>query len=101
GIESIAQGTIESFHMYRASWLHPCPQRGADLHGEQSSMLIAMLDRLRQRDHLWDDPGGTPSFACRHPLAIGPLEDAPIAVPSIPEPVQFALMGPLDGGDHG
>ena len=52
-------------------------------------------------DALGDDQARTPSFACQHSLAIGPLQDAPIAVPAIAEPVQFALMGPLDRGGHG
>ncbi len=47
GIESIAQGAIEPFHMHRASWLHACSQSGAGLYREQASMRIAMFDGLR------------------------------------------------------
>jgi Transposase, Mutator family len=43
-IEPIAQGPVESFDMHRASWLYTGSQRGADFHGQQSSVLIAMLD---------------------------------------------------------
>ena len=31
-IEPIAQSPVESFHMHRARWLHPRPERGAGLH---------------------------------------------------------------------
>src|SRR2546423_15457983 len=45
GIEPIAQGPIEPFHVHRASWLQARSQRGTDFDGQQSSMLITMLDR--------------------------------------------------------
>ncbi len=86
--------------MHRASWLHPRPQRGASLHRQQSSVLIAMLDGLRQGDRLWDDPRRMPPFARPHPLAIGSHEDTPIAVPPIAEPVQLAMVSPLDRDGH-
>ena len=60
-------------------------------------MLIAMLNRLRQRDRRRDYPCRASALACQLPLAIGSDEDALVAVPAIAEPVQFALMGPLDG----
>src|SRR5260221_1317291 len=63
-------------------------------------MLIAMLDRLRQHDRRRDYPRRASALACQLPLAIGSDEDALVAVPAIAEPVQFALMGPLDGGGH-
>ncbi len=101
GIEPITQGAVEPFDMHGASWLHPCPQRGAGLYREQSSVLIAMLDGLRQGDRLWNDRRRTPLFAHPHRLSIGPHQDAPIAAPPIAEPVQLALMSPLDRGGHG
>ncbi len=99
-IEPIAQGAVESFDMDRASWLHARPYGGAGLHRQQSSVLIAMLDGFRQRDRLGNDQRRTPPFACQHPLAIGPHEDVLIALPPITEPVQLALVGPLDRGGH-
>jgi hypothetical protein len=99
-IEPIAQRPVKPFHMHRASRLQACSQRGADLHREQASMLIAMLDRLRQCHGLWDDPWRTPSFARGHRLSIRPHKHAPIAVPSITEPVQFAPVGSLHSGGH-
>ena len=45
-IEPITQGTVESFDMHGATWLHPRSSCGADLHRQQSSVLMAMLDRL-------------------------------------------------------
>src|SRR6266699_6449728 len=63
-------------------------------------MFIAMLDRLRQRHRLWDHPRRASTLACQLLLAIGSDEDALVAVPAITEPVQFALMCPLDGGGH-
>ncbi len=100
-IEPITQGAIEPFHMHGPGWLHPSPQRGTDLHREQPSVLITMLDGLRQGERLGDDQPRTSPFARHHRLSVGPLQDAPIAVPAIAEPVQFALMGPLDRGGHG
>src|SRR5713226_54903 len=100
GIEPIPQGAVEPFHMHGASWLHRNPQRGAHLHREEPPMLIAMLDRLHQRDRLWDDQRRTPPFARQHWLSIGSHQDAPIAVPAITEPVQLAPVSPLDGAAH-
>jgi hypothetical protein len=100
GIESIAQRPARPFHMHRPSWLDACSQRGADLYREQASMLIAMLDRLRQRHRLWNDQRRAPAFARPHPLAVGSHQHAPIAMPPITEPVQLALVGPCDRGGH-
>src|SRR6266480_4374972 len=100
GIEPIAQGSVESLDMHGASWLYLRPQHGAGLHRQQSSVLITMLDRLRQGDRLWDDQPRTPAFARQHRLSIGPLAYAPRAVPAIAEAVQFTLVGPLHGGGH-
>ena len=98
--EPITQGSVESFDMHRASCLHPRPQRGADLHRQQPPMFIAMLDRLRQRYCRRDHPCRASALACELPLSIGSDEDALVAVPAITEPVQLALMGPLDRGGH-
>ncbi len=100
GIEPIAQGAVESFDMHRASCLHPPPQRGADLHRQQPPMFIAMLDRLRQRHCRRDHPCRASALACELPLSIGSHEDALVALPAITEPVQLALVGPLDSGSH-
>ncbi len=54
GIEPIAQGTVESFDMHGPGWLDKRPQRGAGLHRQPSSVLITMLDGLRQGDRLRD-----------------------------------------------
>ncbi len=59
-----------------------------------------MLDGLHQGDALWHHQAGTPSSAREHPLAIGPLQDAPIALPAITEPVQLTLVSALDAGGH-
>ena len=99
-IEPVAQSPVESFDMHGARWLDQHPQRGTGLHREQVSVLITMLDGLCQADRLWDHQARTPPFPRQHPLAIGPLQDAPIALPTITEPVQFALMGPLDRDGH-
>jgi hypothetical protein len=99
-IEPITQGAVESFDMHGARWLHQHPQRRAGLHRQQSSVLITMLDGLRQGDRLWDHQPGTPPFARYHALAIGPLQDAPLAVPAITEPMQLALLSALNCGDH-
>jgi len=64
-------------------------------------MLIAMLDRLRQRDRRRDYPRRASALASPLPLAIGSDEDALVAVPAIAEPVQLVLLGAPDGGDHG
>src|SRR5947209_17622927 len=64
-------------------------------------MLITMLDRLRQGDPLWDNQAGTPAFARQHPLAIGPLQDTGIALPSRASPAERALVGALDRAAHG
>ncbi len=100
GIEPIAQGAVKSFDMHGASWLHLRPQRGADFHREQLSVLIAMLDRLRQGEHLWHDQGGTSPFTRTHGLAIGSHQDAPLAVPAITEPRERPLVSSLDSGGH-
>ena len=60
-------------------------------------MLIPMFDGLRQGDPLWDNQAGAPTFARQHPLAIGPHEDAPIAVPAITEPGEGTLVVSLHG----
>src|SRR5260370_19562053 len=100
GIEPIAQGPIESFDLHRPGCVDLGPQRGADLHRQESPMLITMLDGLHQRDRLWDDPRRTPPFARSRRLSICSHQDAPIAVPAITEPVQLALVGPLDRARH-
>ena len=101
GTEPITQGTIESFDMYGARLLHPGSHSGTNLHREQSSMLITMLDGLCQADALGDDQARTPSFACQHSLAIGPLQDAPIAVPARASPGEGTVVRSLNGGGHG
>src|SRR2546421_9538253 len=100
GVEPITQSAIESFDMHGTRWLHPRPQRGADLHRQQSSMLITMFDRLRQSERLWNHQPGTPPFTRQDRPAIGSLQDAAIAVPAITEPMQFTLVSPLNGGGH-
>src|SRR5712692_9435597 len=100
GVEPITQSAVEPFDMHRASWLHQHPQRSAGLHRQQSSVLITMLDRLRKADSLGNHQPGTPPFACGYWLAIGPLQDAPIAVPAIAEPRKRALVGPLNRAGH-
>ena len=91
---------LSSFDMHGANWLHRRPQRGAGLHRQQSSVLIAMLARLRQGARLGDAPRRTPPFAGQLALAIGPLEDVLIVLPPRASPVQLALVGPLDRGRH-
>ena len=99
-IEPISQGPVESFDMHCACWLHRCPQHGANFHRQQSSVLIVMLDGLRQADGLGDHQPGTPAFAREHRLAIGPLQDAAKAVPARASPVQLALLSALHRGGH-
>lgn len=96
-IEPIAQRPVEPFDMHRTRWLHLRTQHSADLHRQQTPMLIAMLDGLRQGQRLWDDQAGTPPLARAHRLAIGPYQDALIAMPAITEPAERALVGSLDG----
>lgn|SRR5215472_4093108 len=86
--------------MHRARWLHMGSQRGTDLYRQQPPMFIAMFDRLRQRHRRRNHPPRASTFACQLPLTIGLDEDAPVAVPAIAQPVQRALMSPLDGGGH-
>src|SRR5258706_6726293 len=43
----------------------------------------------------------TPAFARVHRLAVGPLQDAAIAVRAITEPTEGALLCPPDGGRDG
>src|SRR5712692_8008247 len=100
GLEPIAQGPIESFDMHRASWLQAHAQGGADLHREQASTLIAMLDRLHQADRLWHDERRTPPFARQRWLAISSHQDIPIALPTIAEPRERAPVSPLDRATH-
>jgi len=52
-------------------------------------------------DALGDDQARTPSFACQHSLAIGPLQDAPIAVPARASPGEGTVVRSLNGGGHG
>ena len=87
GPQPITQGTVEPFHMHRAGWVHIGSQGGTDLHGEQSPMLIAMLDRLCQRQRHRNHPCRASALPSQLPLAIGSHEDALIAVPAIAEPV--------------
>src|SRR6266446_6932740 len=81
-------------------WLHGYPQRGTDLYRQQSSVLIAMLDRFRQGDRLWHHPRGPSPFAGGRQLAIGSYQDVLVTVPAIAEPVQFALVGALNRDGH-
>lgn len=99
-IEPITQRPVEPFHMDRPSRLRVCPQGGKDLYGQQTSMLITMLDRLRQRHRRRDYPRRTSPFAWQVTLARSAHEHAAIAVPSITEPVQFASVSSLHGGGH-
>ena len=101
GIEPIPQGTVEPFHMHRASRLHGRPQRGADLYAEEMAVLIAMLDGLRQGERLWHDEPRTPALARAHRLPIGASQDVPIAVPAITEPGEGTLVSSREGGGHG
>lgn len=96
----LARKCIEPFDMHRPGWLHAYSQCGSDLHREESSMLITMLDRLCQGDRLWHDQRRTPPFARQHPLAIGPHQDGPIALLAIAEPGEGTLMGSLDRAGH-
>src|SRR6266576_1204332 len=60
-----------------------------------------MLDRLCQTERLGDDQTRTPPFARTHRLAVGPLQDAAIAMPAITEPAQGALLRALERGRDG
>ncbi len=92
GIEPITESSVESFDMHRSRWLHLGPKRGTDLHRQQSSPLITMLDRLRQTERLGDDQTRTPPFARAQRLAVGPLQDAAIAMPARTPPAQGARL---------
>src|SRR6266536_3276563 len=83
-----------------ARWLHCPPQRGTNLHRQQASVLIAMLDGFGQHDRLWHHPRGPSRFAGGCQLAIGPHQDILVAVPAITEPAEGALAGSLHGGRH-
>src|SRR5260221_3543469 len=74
-IEPIAQRPVEPFDMHRTRWLHLRTQHSADLHRQQTPMLIAMLDGLRQGQRLWDDQAGTHPFARAHRLSISTYPD--------------------------
>ena len=99
-IEPITQSPVEAFNMHRPGWLHPASQCSADLHRQEVPVLIAMLDGLCQGERLWHDQRGTSPFAGAHWLSIGAHQDAPITVPSITEPGERPLVGPLNGGGH-
>jgi hypothetical protein len=60
-----------------------------------------MLDCLCQGQRLWDQQWRTPPFASVPRLPIGTLQDTPIALPAITEPVQLALVRALDSRPHG
>src|SRR6266581_8405280 len=57
---------------------------------------IPFGESVRQTEHLGDDQTRTPPFARAHRLAVGPLQDAAIAMPAITEPAQGALLRPLE-----
>ncbi len=101
GIEPIAQRPIEPLHMHGAGWSHPRPQRSADLHRQETSVFIAMLDRLRQRDGGRYHQGWSPPLACRCWLPINSPENGGIAMPAIAEPAERASLSPLEGGRDG
>ncbi len=98
--QPIAQCPIEPFHMYGPSRLDQLPQRGTDLDREQVSMFIPAFDGLSQGDPLWDNQAGAPTFARQYLLAIGPHQDAPIAVPPRTPPGEGTLVGSLHGDRH-
>ena len=100
GIEPITQCPVEPFDMHGSSWLHLRAQGGTDLHRQETPMLIAMLDGLRQGQRLWDDQPWTSPLTRAHGLSIGPYQDALVAMPAITEPAERALVGPLDGAAH-
>src|SRR5438270_10818444 len=60
-----------------------------------------MLDRFRQRHRRRNHPRRSAARAGHLPLARGSGEDTLLAMPAITEPVQLALMGPLDRHGHG
>jgi hypothetical protein len=87
GIEVITKGAIDALHMDGSRVGQELADCRTNLDGKQLSMLIAMLDRLRQVDigrHL--KPRPSPSSG-ENGLTIRTRENLPIAAPSIAAPV--------------
>ena len=94
GIESITQGSIEPFHMHGSSRKEAASHCGTNLDRQEASMLIMMLNRLRQGHRVGDDQlAPSPSAITRLRLAIGVLQDARIVLPTITEPAKRTLLG--------
>jgi len=51
GIEPITQGAIDSLDVNSTGFGNDCAQSGTDLNGKEFSMLISMLNGLRQSHH--------------------------------------------------
>jgi len=71
-IESITQRPIEPFQVHGSGRSNTAAHCGPDLDRQEASMLIMMLDRLRQRYRVGDDQFASSSSAMtRLGLAIG------------------------------
>lgn len=100
-IESITQHPIEPFQVHGSGRSNTAAHGGPDLDRQEASMLIMMLDRLRQRHRVRDDQcASSPSAMTRLGLTIGMLQDARIVFPAIAVPGKWAMVASLNRRAH-
>jgi hypothetical protein len=92
GIEPITQGAIDSLDVNSTGFGNDCAQSGTDLNGKEFSMLISMLNGLRQSHLWWDDQRRTPRFPRTNRLTIRAREDSCIAAPPVATPAESTAL---------
>ena len=100
GIEPVTQGAVDPLDMDRPRFAEQGAEHGANLNGEQRSMLVTMLDRLRQA-HIRGYPQRRPSRSTAvDGLTIRAGQNLRRATPSIAAPVQWTTLRARDGESH-
>jgi hypothetical protein len=99
-IEPITQTPIEALDMHGSRVRNLSPNGGLDFHRLQSTVFIAMLDRLCQANGGREDQGRPAAFPGSARLTILTDDDRRISAPSIAAPIQRTPMGALHGLFH-
>lgn len=92
GIEPITESAVNSLDVNRTGFGNDFAQGGADLNRKEFSMLIPVLDGLRQAHLRWDDQGRTAQLPRTDRLTIRPSQDGCIAAPPVATPRQRTTL---------
>src|SRR5258708_12179863 len=100
GIEPITEGAVDSLDVNSTGFGNNFAQNGTDLNGKEFSMLIPVLDGLRQAHLWWYYQRRTAQLPRTNRLTIRSSHDCCIAPPPIATPGQRTALRACDGEGH-